>query len=192
LVEKYALLELGFQFNLTDAGYTLDCRLTAVRKFLNKRRDIGAKTLVKGDIEALIDRSFMIRETNYRRLYRQLQWAPRGTYTNPPPSEDDGYAPSLTSETTTSTSSRYGDYHDRETVYEDDTPIVSPTNDSRDRQMFSASEVGDMKLYESESPESPEEGRDQLLNAISTSFKKRRQLRLRAAKGEDLSTIGGW
>ena len=31
-------------------------------------------TIIQTDIEALIDRSFLIRETNFRRLHRQLQW----------------------------------------------------------------------------------------------------------------------
>jgi hypothetical protein len=73
-------------------------------------------------------------------------------------------------------------------VYEDDTPIASPTNDSRVRETSSASEVGDLKLYESESPE---EDRDKLFSAISTGLKKRRQLRLGAARVEDPSVTSG-
>ncbi|KAF2499748.1 hypothetical protein BU16DRAFT_615137 [Lophium mytilinum] len=58
LVEEYALQELGFDFKSTDSGgYALDCRLTP------------------NDIDALIERSFTIRETNFRRHYRQLAWA---------------------------------------------------------------------------------------------------------------------
>lgn len=73
-------------------------------------------------------------------------------------------------------------------MYEDDTPIVSPTNDSRARETSSASEAGVLKHYESESPE---EDRDKLLSTISTGLKKRGQLRLRAARGEDPSVIIG-
>ncbi|KAF1833788.1 hypothetical protein BDW02DRAFT_499724 [Decorospora gaudefroyi] len=57
LVEEYALVELGFMFQATDADiYILDGRLTY------------------SDIETLVERSFLMRENNYRRVHRQLQW----------------------------------------------------------------------------------------------------------------------
>jgi len=57
LVEEYALIELGFKFHTNDTGvYVLDGRLTY------------------NDIETLIERSFLMRENNHRRLHRQLQW----------------------------------------------------------------------------------------------------------------------
>lgn len=78
LVEECALQELGFQFKATDSGgYALDCRITV------------------SDIDALVDRSFMIRETNFRRQHRQLTWSSnsRGT--------DEGYGSSQSSESHT-------------------------------------------------------------------------------------------
>ncbi|KAL6162949.1 hypothetical protein ACJQWK_10546 [Exserohilum turcicum] len=57
LVEEYALIELGFQYQAKDSCiYVLDGRLTY------------------SDIESLVERSFLMRENNYRRLHRQLQW----------------------------------------------------------------------------------------------------------------------
>ncbi|KAL1796413.1 hypothetical protein ACET3X_004953 [Alternaria dauci] len=57
LIEEYALIELGFGFQTNEAGiYILDGRLTY------------------SDIESLIERSFLMRENNHRRLHRPLQW----------------------------------------------------------------------------------------------------------------------
>ncbi|CAN9293083.1 unnamed protein product [Alternaria alternata] len=57
LIEEYALKELGFGYQTNEAGtYILDGRLTY------------------SDIETLIERSFLMRENNHRRLHRPLQW----------------------------------------------------------------------------------------------------------------------
>ncbi|KAH7078576.1 hypothetical protein FB567DRAFT_631898 [Paraphoma chrysanthemicola] len=69
LIHEYALIELGFAFEATDAGtYQLDGRLQY------------------SDIEALIERSFAMRETHFRRNYRQLDW-----YFSSSASQDLGY-----------------------------------------------------------------------------------------------------
>ncbi|KAG9189626.1 hypothetical protein G6011_06494 [Alternaria panax] len=78
LVEEYALIELGFGFNIHEAGtYTLDGRLTY------------------SDIETLIERSFLMRENNHRRLHRQLQWHYDKSPQVPLSSYPETHAPSL-------------------------------------------------------------------------------------------------
>ncbi|KAF1951732.1 hypothetical protein CC80DRAFT_573813 [Byssothecium circinans] len=80
IIEENALQEFGFPFTSTAGGvYTLDCRLAA------------------NDIEALIERSFMIREMNFRRQYRQLQWTACPSNSTDP---DRQYARSIVSELT--------------------------------------------------------------------------------------------
>ncbi|KAF2648471.1 hypothetical protein K491DRAFT_784054 [Lophiostoma macrostomum CBS 122681] len=84
LVEEYSLSELGFQFRSTAQGaYALDSRLTLA------------------DIEALVERSFAIRETNFRRMHRQLQWTP---YNGGTVATEDGSETSSTSNITETTS----------------------------------------------------------------------------------------
>lgn len=77
LVDEYVLEEFGFEFKTTNSGgYALDFRLTA------------------NDVDTLINRSFMMRETGFRRQYRQL-----GPAVDPKRMVDK-YEPSLTSEST--------------------------------------------------------------------------------------------
>ncbi|KAI1543193.1 hypothetical protein PtrSN002B_007914 [Pyrenophora tritici-repentis] len=92
LVEKYALIELGFLFKLNETGfYILDGRLSY------------------DDIEALVERSFLLRENNYRRLHRPLQshydTKPTTTATTPTSTYCHTYASSLASTSTTTSTS---------------------------------------------------------------------------------------
>ncbi|KAF2201249.1 hypothetical protein GQ43DRAFT_480870 [Delitschia confertaspora ATCC 74209] len=82
LVHEYALMELGFEFKFTDTGaYALDCRLTS-----------------QNDIDVLIERSFMIRESHCRRTYRQLAWQTPNSKSIPTTAEN--LPPSPTTPTT--------------------------------------------------------------------------------------------
>ncbi|KAF2790029.1 hypothetical protein K505DRAFT_377814 [Melanomma pulvis-pyrius CBS 109.77] len=160
MVEEYALLEFGFPVKPMDSGnYALDCRLTV------------------SDIEALIDRSFMIRETHFRRQHRQLQWAPYNTISN---TADEDPEPSLASEMTTITKTASEDYHDQESMFEDNTPITSPTDD----EVLGSSQVRnvmDISLYNANTVVE-EDNKGKLPSATSTGLENRVQLRLRPAK----------
>ncbi|EUC46119.1 hypothetical protein COCMIDRAFT_36207 [Bipolaris oryzae ATCC 44560] len=81
LVEEYALIELGFEFEAKDSGvYVLDGRLTY------------------NDIESLIERSFLMRENDYRRKHRQLQWHyDKGTNKTSSTRHNRSYTPSISS-----------------------------------------------------------------------------------------------
>ncbi|PVI03377.1 hypothetical protein DM02DRAFT_697884 [Periconia macrospinosa] len=117
LVEEYALMEAGFQFLETEAGaYTLDCRLTT------------------NDIEALIERSFMLRETNFRRQHRQLQWAPSSTIPEP---VRPTYASTVSSESTCTTpveryanGDNYSDFADDEQTIGSQSPTKTLRRES--------------------------------------------------------------
>ncbi|XPS71331.1 hypothetical protein M3J09_003518 [Ascochyta lentis] len=86
LVEEYALRELDFNFRrTTTAEYELDGWLTF------------------GDIEGLIERSFMLRENQYRAYYRQppaVQWTSQPTT----PGTQTRFDQHCTSSTTSTTS----------------------------------------------------------------------------------------
>lgn len=129
LVEEYALKELGFQFQAKETGiYILDGRLTYVRN----HDDCEYKTHAdnhKNDIETLIERSFLMRENDYRRLHRQLQWHFDKDPEVPLSAYPATYAPSLPS-----TSSVYSG--DNSTVCED-------TDTESQSRMSSAASDGD-------------------------------------------------
>ncbi|KAJ6280395.1 hypothetical protein J3E71DRAFT_200321 [Bipolaris maydis] len=96
LVKKYALIESGFAYEAKDEGvyegvYVLDGRLTY------------------NDIESLVERSFMMRENDYRRIYRELQCHyDKGTNKASSTRHDRSYTPSISS--TASIYSRDGDH----------------------------------------------------------------------------------
>jgi hypothetical protein len=98
LVEESALAELGFKFQLTATGeYELDGRLT----FVSKRPPlvVPQSDIQQGDLESLIERSFLIRENTFRRQYRQLQWHNQPTTPSIRTNFDQKYAPSIASTT---------------------------------------------------------------------------------------------
>ncbi|KAH7402410.1 hypothetical protein BKA66DRAFT_564328 [Pyrenochaeta sp. MPI-SDFR-AT-0127] len=85
LVEEYALIELGFQFQSTNVStYILDGRLTF------------------SDIEVLVERSFLMKENNFRRLHRQLQWHYNNSSETAQATHRTDYEGSLASDTSVS------------------------------------------------------------------------------------------
>lgn len=74
LIHEYALREMGHEFEETEAGsYRLDGRLQYVS---SSSRHIfrGVANYGQSDIEALIERSFQMRESHFRSAFRQLDW----------------------------------------------------------------------------------------------------------------------
>jgi hypothetical protein len=97
LVEEYALIEQGFEFRTTEAGvYILDGKLTYVKSHDASDYETRADGF-QSDIETLIERSFLIKENNYRRLHRQLQWHYDKDPEVPLSAYPETYAPSLPS-----------------------------------------------------------------------------------------------
>ncbi|KAF2681385.1 hypothetical protein K458DRAFT_489483 [Lentithecium fluviatile CBS 122367] len=160
LVDEYALEELGFPFTCTESGsYTLDSRLTA------------------SDIYALIDRSFMLRETQFRRAHRQLLWGPQDTV---PASAHEEYEHSVSEAVTSSPTSVGGSEGDGASVLEDDyeTPISSVANDRQIAQ--SGPRRGTLKPVEPKI----ERMEDDFAVATSTGARRGGLLRLRSSKAK--------
>ncbi|KAF2270943.1 hypothetical protein CC78DRAFT_610989 [Lojkania enalia] len=135
-------------------SYSLDCRLT-----------------VK-DIEALIERSFLIRETNYRRLHRLLQWK----INTSPSRERPSYEPSVIFEATDSASPA-----EEFLSFGDKAPISSPVEGERSqgRSSYQSSIVRlDVRQLENVQSLISFEGPSELESRSTLSG----QLRLRAAR----------
>lgn len=120
----------------------------------------------------------MIRETHFRRLHRQLQRAPYSTISN---TAGEDCEPPLASEMTTITATASEDYHDQESMFEDDTPVTSPTDDGGVHGSSQVRKVMDISLYEANMVVE-EEHKEELPSATSTGLESRAQLRLRPVK----------
>jgi hypothetical protein len=78
LIHEYALTEMGHEFCSTETGsYELDGRLQYVSSIEPDRSLESTNHDIQSDIEALIERSFQMRENYLRKVYRQLGWQPK-------------------------------------------------------------------------------------------------------------------
>jgi hypothetical protein len=119
----------------------------------------------------------MIRETNSRRLHRQLQSTPYNV-TSP---TNETYAPSTASEISTTTSVT-GDYGDRSSDFQVETSFSSIADNDEDRYDDSSSyggEVLDIGLYK---PANGHKTGDERASATLTGANRKSDLRFRPQK----------
>lgn len=127
---------------------------------------------IQTDIEALIERSFMRRENDFRKQHRLLQYTPwYGTSS----SRSEEYEPSLASVSTKATY-RTEASGDQTSVYEPQTPTTTPLGDSHISDSGIESMGSELYVMKDESPP------DESPSPVSAKSKQKGPLRLRALK----------